>query len=139
MQKTKLGISVGLLGAIIYFASAFGGGYLAALLLCGYVLLVEDNPWLRKTSVKSVLLLIGFSLLSFVIGFIPDISNMLTSFMTAFNKFYSSNFLSGLGALFDNIISIMKSIIFVILGLKALNQGTIKLPMIDKIIDKYMN
>lgn len=53
MQKTKLGISVGLLGAIIYFTSLFGSSYLIAILLCGYILLVEDNPWLRKTSVKS--------------------------------------------------------------------------------------
>ena len=96
MQKTKLGLSVGLLGGIIYFASAFGGGYRVALLLCGYVLLVEDNPWLRKTSVKAVLLLILFSLISFVLSLIPDIWQTITNLLMAFNKYPSSTFISGI-------------------------------------------
>lgn len=36
MQKTRLGISVGLLGAAIYFMGLFSG-YLLAVLLAGYV------------------------------------------------------------------------------------------------------
>lgn len=139
MQKTKLGISVGLLGAIIYFASAFGGGYLVALLLCGYVLLVEDNPWLRKTSVKAVLLLIMFSLVSVVLGLIPDIWETITNLLMAFNKYPSSTFISGINSTISSAITIVKSVLFVILGLKALNQGAIKLPVIDKLIDKYMD
>lgn len=139
MQKTKLGISVGLLGAIIYFASAFGGGYLVALLLCGYVLLVEDNPWLRKTSVKAVLLLIMFSLVSVVLGLIPDIWETITNLLMAFNKYPSSTFISGINSTISSAITIIKSVLFVILGLKALNQGVIKLPVIDKLIDKYMD
>ncbi len=139
MQKTKLGISVGLLGAIIYFASAFGGGYLVALLLCGYVLLFEDNPWLRKTSVKAVLLLIIFSLISVVLGLIPDIWQTITNLLTAFNKYPSSTFMSGINSAISSAITIIKSVLFIILGLKALNQGAIKLLIIDKIIDKYMD
>ena len=139
MQKTKLGISVGLLGAIIYFASAFGGGYLVALLLCGYVLLVEDNPWLRKTSVKAVLLLIMFSLVSVALGLIPDIWETITNLLMAFNKYPSSTFISGINSTISSAITIVKSVLFVILGLKALNQGAIKLPVIDKLIDKYMD
>lgn len=139
MQKTKLGISVGLLGAIIYFASAFGGGYLAALLLCGYVLLAEDNPWLRKTSIKAVLLLVLFSLISVILGLIPDIWEAITNLLMAFNQYPSSNFISGINLTISSAISIVKSVLFVILGLKALNQGTIKLPIIDKLIDKFID
>ena len=139
MQKTKLGLSVGLLGGIIYFASAFGGGYLVALLLCGYVLLVEDNPWLRKTSVKAVLLLNLFSLISFVLSLIPDIWQTITNLLMAFNKYPSSTFISGISSTISSAITIVKSVLFVILGLKSLNQGVIKLPVIDKIIDKYMD
>lgn len=139
MQKTKLGISVGLFGAIIYFASAFGGGYLVALLLCGYVLLVEENPWLRKTSVKAVLLLIMFSLVSVVLGLVPDIWETITNLLMAFNKYPSSTFISGINSTISSAITIVKSVLFVILGLKALNQGAIKLPVIDKLIDKYMD
>ena len=56
MQKTKLGISVGLLGAAIYFTGLFSG-YLVAVLLAGYVLMFEENEWLRKNAVKAVALM----------------------------------------------------------------------------------
>lgn len=139
MQKTKLGISVGLLGAVIYFSAIFGGGYLISAVLCGYVLLVEDNPWLRKTSVKVVLLLIIFSLVSFILGLIPDIWETITNLLMAFNKYPSSTFISGINSTINSAIAIVKSVLFVILGLKALNQSAIKLPVIDKLIDKYMD
>lgn len=138
MKSAKLGISVGLIGAIIYFSSAFGG-YLIALLLCGYVLLAEDNPWLRKTSVKSVLLLVSFSLISVILSIIPEIWGAITSLLMAFNKYPSSSFISGFNSAINSVISIARSGMFVILGLKAFNQGTIRLPIIDALIDKYMD
>ncbi|MFR5908747.1 MAG: hypothetical protein ACLUFT_10550 [Gemmiger formicilis] len=49
MQKAKLGISVGLLGAAIYL-TALSGSLLGLLVLAGYVLLVEDNQWLRLSA-----------------------------------------------------------------------------------------
>ena len=59
MQKTRLGISVGLLGAATYFAGLFSG-LLAALLLAGYVLMFEENEWLRRSVVKAITLTILF-------------------------------------------------------------------------------
>lgn len=52
MQKTKLGITVGALGAITFFAGFFGG-YLAAIVLAGYALLFEENAWLKRSVVKA--------------------------------------------------------------------------------------
>ena len=46
MEKTKLGISVGLIGACICFTALFGG-ITPAVLLVGYVFLREDNAWPR--------------------------------------------------------------------------------------------
>lgn len=45
MQKTRLGISVGMLGAAIYLTGLFSG-YLVVVLMVGYVLLFEENSWL---------------------------------------------------------------------------------------------
>lgn len=137
MQKTKLGISVGLLGLIIYFGSLFGG-YVAAVILFGYVLLFEENPWLRKTAVKSMTLLVTFSLLSAIIGLIPDFISFIN---TVFNVFGSSFYLptvSSIISVFTVALTILKTVIYIVLGLKALNQGTIAIPVVDKLINKYM-
>lgn len=60
MQKAKLGISVGLLGAAIYL-TALSGSLLGLLVLAGYVLLVEDNQWLRLSAVKAVAVYLFFT------------------------------------------------------------------------------
>lgn len=72
MQKTKIGVSVGLLGAAIYFMGLFSG-YLTVVLLIGYVLLFEENEWLRKSAVKAVALMVVFSLAAAVMNLIPNV------------------------------------------------------------------
>ena len=47
MQKTKLGITIAMFAAAIYVV-ALVGGYVPAILLGGYVLLREENEWLKK-------------------------------------------------------------------------------------------
>ena len=70
MVKTKLGLSIGLLSAVVYFTALFGG-YIPLFLLAGYILIVEQNDWLKRVCCKAVLLLIGFSLLSVCIDVKP--------------------------------------------------------------------
>lgn len=137
MQKTKLGISVGLMGAIAYFAGLFGG-YLVAMLIFGYIMLVEDNPWLRKTAVKSIVLLVTFSVLSAVIGLIPDIISFINTIFNVFGSYFSLSVLTNILAIITSALSILKTVIFIILGLKALNQGTLTIPVVDNMTNKNM-
>lgn len=137
MQKTKLGISVGLLGAIIYFTTLFGGNYLLTVILCGYVLLAEDNPWLRRSSIKAVLLMIVFSLLSFAVSIIPSFVGLFQNFIYLFGGNSDMAFISNIQNILITVIGIVRSFLFVIMGLKALSQGTIRLSFIDKTIDKH--
>ena len=53
MQKTKLGITIAMFAAAIYVV-ALGGGYVPAILLGGYVLLREENEWLKWNAVRAV-------------------------------------------------------------------------------------
>lgn len=77
MQKTKIGISVGLFGAANYFMGLFGG--------------------------------------EFYIGFISNLVNAVVS-----------------------ALSIIEKLLLIGLGVKALNQGTINVPVVDNLINKYM-
>ena len=49
MEKTTLGISVGLAGAAVYFCGL--AGVIPVLLAAGYILLREQHPWLRRAAV----------------------------------------------------------------------------------------
>lgn len=138
MQKTKLGISVGLLGAAVYFAGLFSG-YIVMILLAGYVLLAEENIWLKKASVKAVALMMGFSLLSALLGLIPDAIGVVDSICNIFNGYFTLSVVTKIISMLRTVLSFAETVLFLILGLKALNQGTLPIPVIDKLINKYMD
>lgn len=137
MEKTKLGVSVGVFGAFIYVAALFGG-YVASILLAGYVLLMESNEWLKKTSVKALATLACFSFLSLLIGVIPDVLNWIVSLINVFGTNLYFSFINEVFNVIIQLISLLKDVVFIALIYKALNQGTIKLPVVDNLINKYM-
>lgn len=136
MQKTKIGVSVGLLGAVAYFMGLFSG-YLVVVLLAGYVLLFEENEWLKKTVVKSVSLLVFFSFIVVIINLIPDTISFINYVVSIFGGSFYIGFISNLINAVTSAINIFEKILFIGLGVKALNQGTIVVPVVDNLINKY--
>lgn len=137
MQKTRFGITVSLLGAAIYFMGLFGG-YLITALLTAYVLLFEENEWLKKSAVKAVALMVVFSILSVLIYLIPNVINFIDNVVGIFGGSFYINFVSSLANTASSAIDIVEKVLFIGLGIKALNQGNIAVPVVDKLIDKYM-
>ena len=137
MKKTKLGISVGLLGAAIYFMGLFSG-YLVVVLLAGYVLLCEDNEWLKKSAVKAVSVMALFSFLVTVVNLIPNAISVIDSIVSIFGGNFYVAFLSNLVSAVVAVLNIIEKLVLLGLGVKALNQGTIAVPVVDNLINKYM-
>lgn len=137
MEKTKLGISVGLFGALV-FASALFGGYMSSIIILGYVLLFEANEWLKKSAVKAVATLVAFSFVTAVIGLVPDAINWVANVINTFGGNVRFEFINDVFSDIKGVISILKDLVFLGLIYKALNQGTIKLPVVDDLINKYM-
>jgi len=138
MQKTRLGISVGLLGAAIYLSALFGG-YVPLILLVGYALLFEENPWLKKSSVKAAVIMFSFDLLSTLIGFIPNVIEVINNIAGVFNSNFSTILIDKIMVVFNTILAISEKIIFIILAIKALTQGGLSIGFVDKVISKYMD
>lgn len=137
MQKTKLGVSVGVLGAAMYFLGFFSG-MTAAVLLGLYILLKEENVWLKKTVVKTVAVWVLFAFLSAVLGLIPDAIGFIDSILNIFGGNFYIGIVSNIIYMLRDGLDLVRSVLFLLLGLKALNQGTIKVPVIDKLVDKCM-
>lgn len=137
MQKTKIGISVGMLGAAIYLTGLFSG-YLVSVILTGYVLLFEENGWLKRSAVKAVSLMLFFSFITVLINLIPDAINCIAYVVSMFGGNFYIGFISNLVSAVTSVIDIIEKILFIGLGVKALNQSTIAAPVVDKLINKYM-
>ena len=138
MQKTKLGISVGVFGALLY-AFGYFGGYLLTTLLVGYVLFREENLWLRRTAVKVVTLMLAFSVLNIVIGLIPELISIVDDLLSIFSVNFPTYIINNIANILWTILSLAEKVLFVILGVKALSQKTVLLPVIDDIVNKITN
>ena len=135
-MKSKLGISVGLLGAGIYLVALFGG-YPAVIVLAGYVLLVEENEWLKKSAVKAVALLMTISFAITLINLVPDLLSWISSLVSIFKGTFNYGVVSSVISLITKAIDIVRTCLFLLLGAKALNHGTVAISFVDKIINKY--
>lgn len=138
MQKTKLGITVGALGAITFFAGFFGG-YLAAIVLAGYVLLFEENAWLKRSVVKAVVLMVFFSVTVAIINVIPDLLEFVGNIASVFNGNFSIIKVNQVVNVVVSGLNLVEKVLFLGLGVKALSQGTIVIPFIDKKVSKYID
>ena len=138
MQKTKLGITVGALGAITFFAGFFGG-YLAAIVLAGYALLFEENAWLKRSVVKAVVLMVFFSVTVAIINVIPDLLEFVGTIASVFNGNFSIIKVNQVVNVVVSGLNLVEKVLFLGLGVKALSQGTIVIPFIDKKVSKYID
>ena len=137
MEKTKLGVSVGLVGAFVCALAGFGG-YVAAAIAVGYVLLFEQNEWLKKTAVKAAATLVVYGFLIVAIGLIPDIITWVLSIFDVLGAEIHLDFITGIFRVITRCIEIFRDLLFVGLTYKAINQGTINVPIVDGLVNKYM-
>lgn len=139
MEKTKLGISVGLLGALVFVSGYTSLTVLA--LVGGYVLLKEENSTLKKYVVYAAALLIAFLAASMCISAIETVFDFLNfnSWMTSVDGL--STVYRVIMALFEtltDILYIAEILVFGFLALMALAGKEIKIAFLDKLVEKHM-
>lgn len=135
-MKTRLGISVGLMGAMVYFMGLFSG-YLLLVLLVSYVLLFEENEWLKYTAIKAVTVCVMFSVVITCIDMVPTAIGVLTNFLSIFKISFSLSAVTNLVSMLDKILGITEKVILLVLGVKALHQGTISICFVDDLINRH--
>ena len=137
-MKSKLGISLGLLGALACFAACFGS-YIAVLLVAGYVLLFEESEWLKKTAVKAVALMVCVDVLTAVLNLVPDLLGWVQQWVVLFDGEFTYTAVRRIFSILTTAVSICQTVLFLFMGVKALNQGTVRIPVVDKLIDRHFD
>lgn len=136
-MKTKLGISVGLLGALTYFMGLFTG-YSVLILVVGYILICEDNGWLRRSAVKALVICVAFSVISALVGFIPSLIGIVDDVCRIFNGHFYPEVINEIVNLFNSVLYLLEKVLFLVLGAKALHQGSVAVNVVDKLVDEHM-
>jgi len=136
MEKTRIGISVGLFGAALYFMGLVS--VIPLVLMAGYVLLFEPNVWLKKTAVKAVAVIVFFSILSALAGLVSNTTSFVYDLVGLFRGSVDMMEINRIVSLCRTAISFLQTIFLLMLGVKALGQGSIRFGVVDGAIEKHM-
>ena len=138
MEKTKLGIPVTLMAAVVCLLSYYGG-YIIAGILVGYILLKEENEWLKKLAAKAIVVLLSFSVASTLINLIPTALNVIYSFIRIFNVDFYLYFIDQVFNFLSTVLSVLKMVVFLLMGYNALSCKDLKIPVLDDLLEKLYN
>lgn len=138
MQKTKLGISVALMGAGLYFMGIFS--FIPAFLLAAYVVLFEESAWLKRNAIRMVVIVTGFYVLLTGVDMLQEIwgvVNSILGWIPFLNLHFS--FPLNLDSIANNIISFLENLVLLLSGFKALSGNMIKVDFADKLLSKHLD
>ena len=133
MNKSKLGLSVGLTAVLMCLTGWFAG-YVAAIVVAGYILIFEENKFLKQTAVNVLGLMFAFSLCSVAIIVIPSLWEIIESTVSMFEYFYVDE-LHRVFNILQDILSVVRTIAFVGITLLAFNEKSVKIPVIDNMFE----
>ena len=137
MNKTKLGINVALMASLLWLLGLYAG-YTVIAVAVGYVLLAEDNAWLKKQALRVVGLMLLFSLVSTVINAIPSLLNLWYEIRNLADKYTYYEDVHRVFNLMSTILALVKTWTFVIMGVMMLFGKNFKVPVVDSLIDKLV-
>ena len=138
MGTTKLGVPAKLLACFAYLA-AFFSGYVAFILLAGYVLIREENDWLRFHVVKAGVLMVCFSILNVLISLVPNLFTWIQDFVGIFTSSFHVKFIFDIQDWLSTTLSILQKLLFLFLAFKAYKCGDFGIAPVDKLVNNLLN
>ena len=136
MEKTKFGVAVPFVAAALALMG-LASGYVIAGILVGYILLKEENVWLKKTAVKIFATMLAFTALTYLVSFWPDTVGLFKSLMNLCKVYMDTMVFDQVFSLLSRVVYWAKDVVMLILAYIALTQKEIKLPVVDTWVEKY--
>ncbi|MBQ1678862.1 MAG: hypothetical protein II062_04955 [Oscillospiraceae bacterium] len=137
MGTTKLGVPAKLLACLAYLV-AFFSGYVGFLLVAGYVLIREQNDWLRFHTLKACLLMLCFSILSTLISLIPNLFTWINDLIGIFGGYFRPDFIYDVQSWLTTTLNLLQKLLFLLLAFKAFKGGDLGLGPIDKLVNSLL-
>ena len=130
MNKTKLGISAALLGAITFFAGMIGG-LTPVLLLAGYILLKESDAWLKKTAIRALVVTVGCSAAVAAVSLLPQLGGVLQVFW-----YYGISDFVEATTVIATVLTVAQKVLLLVMGVMAFFHKDRSIAFVDRFVDK---
>lgn len=136
MDRTKLGITTALLSTAIFLSGMMST--VALVLMVGYVLIAEEDLWLKKNAVRALFIVILFAGLSFAIDLIPSVIGVIVSALGSIGVVINLSIITSLFHDIDRIIGIIKVIILLICAYQSFMCKDPAFKFVDGIVNKHL-
>lgn len=141
----KLGVSVGLLSALCFFAAY--SNWLASIVLLVMILGFSSSYILKKNAVSATVFAVVIVFVRGAFGWLSTSFNRILDFVDKFfgnNSYEFSNVISkirffDLASAISTFISFIFFVITIFFVIKALKGGEVKVPFFDKMIEKHLS
>ena len=121
MTMSKLGVSCGVLAALLSFSGAFGWSVVFAL-IAGYIFLFESDQWLKSYTAKVTKIFVVYNIVSLAISLIKTCLSVLIDMDIFSNKLVNGMYKMSSGlSVINSIASIVFAVILLINAIKAYN------------------
>ncbi|MCQ2498199.1 MAG: zinc ribbon domain-containing protein [Lachnospiraceae bacterium] len=143
--KSKIGVSTGMFLGLIYLIFLIGSSlgpvvcYIPAVLIAGYVLIKEEDRWLRINALKAILVVGTIDFVVAVINFLPHfiVDWIDYGFVNAFSHPFGVGVFTSVINIFTTGIDLAKEIILIILIIMSLMHKSL-FNGLDRKIDKHV-
>ena len=130
--RTRLGITVGMLGAAIYVSALISPVVLG--LLAIYVLFLEENHWLKASAIKAVICYLGFFVVFQVIDGINYFLSIINRMMSMVHWYPDLSFPGSI----TDALSICRIVSFLVVAFGALKMRDLRIDRIDEFVETHM-
>ena len=130
--RTRLGITVGMLGAAIYVSALISPVVLG--LLAIYVLFLEENHWLKASAIKAVICYLGFFVVFQVIDGINYFLSIINRMMSMVHWYPDLSFPGSI----TDALSICRIVFFLVVAFGALKMQDLRMDRIDEFVETHM-
>lgn len=130
---TKLGIKTNIMAMLVCIVG-FVSGYVGALLIAGYILLMEGDRMLRKTAIKALTIMCVSSLLVGVIELIPGTVSWIASVLQLFDGSMNVGILLSICDVLSGAVRLAEAFILLIMAFKAYKGSEFSVKQLDNIV-----
>lgn len=136
MDRTKLGITTALLSTAIFLSGMMST--MALVIMVGYVLIAEEDLWLKKNAVRALFIVILFAGLSFAIDLIPSVIGVVVSALDNIGVAVNLSIITSLFHAIDRIIGIIKVVILLICAYQSFMCKDPAIKFVDGVVNKHL-
>ena len=100
-------------------------------------LLAEKDEWLKKTAVKTLVIVFIFGAIDAALDLIPGAISVISSIFELFNRPFHMNFVTNLVYTVENILSFFRNILLIAMSVMALAKNAPEFGPVDDMVKKH--